>query len=67
MVAAMKPNSQQNAQEMGTYYEGDLLTPMDSPPCRPAGGSKNGHRWDKAIVPYTFHPHLGKMANTSKK
>ncbi|KAF4529953.1 hypothetical protein B566_EDAN018043, partial [Ephemera danica] len=29
MVARMNSNSRRNPEEMGTYYEGDILAPMD--------------------------------------
>ncbi|KAF4520948.1 hypothetical protein B566_EDAN008758, partial [Ephemera danica] len=58
MLASMGPNSRRNPEEMGTYYQGDLLTPMDLMKKCKMSNDDLVRRWYNAKVPYTFHRNM---------
>jgi hypothetical protein len=55
MVNAWTPDSGQNPEELGTYFEGDILIPLDE---ARNGLVKESSRWKDKIVPYVLHNSL---------
>lgn len=52
MVDEWTPDSDINAEELGTYFEGDILIPNSE---GRNGLVKESSRWKNNIIPYTFH------------